>query len=1160
MMNMLMIAVALPCAWLSNYDGSHLTRVSMPLGGIGTGSIGLGGRGELRDWEIMNRPAKGHCGVAVGNEAPFFAIRAGGFVSLLEGPVAAEEYDQAEGRSVNHHGFPRFASASFSAAYPYGRVSLDDPASPVGVELVGFNPLIPGDSEASSLPVASLTYRVSNKTGAPVEVSIAGALRNFVGCDGTRRRNTWYGEPLVPDGACSNRNAAVEANGLRGVLMSSDGVDRRDAAWGTIALVTDSDGEFSRRLDSVPDEWSRAILDIWEDFAEDGSFDRCGQSNADDPFAAVCVRKSVPAGGSAEFHFVFTWHFPNRRSWYGDDVIVGNHYCGLYADAWDAAQKIVPRLDGLARRTCAFVDAFVSCDYPHAVKEAALFNLAVLRSQTVFRLPSGHMMGWEGVFDHTGLCWGSCTHVWNYESATAHLFGDLSRSMRDVEFNHALKPNGAMAFRAWTDLEHAADRCGPAADGQMGTVMRACRDWMLSGDDEWLRSIWPNVRRALAFAWSKDGEFNWDSDRDGVMEGRQHNTMDVDYHGPNPLMEFWYLGALRAGSRMARAVGDTAFADECDELYRKGSAWTRDNLFNGEYYEQKTVPGREMYQIGAGCLVDQLVGATFAKSLGFGPLVDAGQESAAIAGVMKYNFVPDFSRHFNNMRSFVMGGESGLLMASWPRGKPEVPFPYYREVMTGFEYAAAAEMVYAGMRDEALRVATAVRARHDGAKRNPFSENECGRYYARSMASWGLLNAWGGFSYSAPDGRMTFTDRPGRYFWANGSAFGTATVANGRVSVDVVEGTLPDGMTAATESGRAPVPAKPQRNGEVWHDTAGHVINAHGGCVMEHGGRYWLYGEHKVYGTQGNVAHVGVHCYSSDDLASWRDEGIALAVSGDPKSDIADGCVLERPKVVYCSKTGRFVMYFHLERPGRGYSDGRIGIAVADSPSGPFAFLRSARPTPGTYPVNARPEEKGEVALERSRKEWEVACGRTGEGEKALIYPAHVADGQDSRDMTLYVDDDGRAWLVHSSERNSTLHFDELTDDYLGFTGRWWRFAEKDWTEAPALCKKDGWYFLVGSDCTGWAPNEARYYRARSLTGPWERVGNPCRGVNPANGLGPEKTWGGQSNYILRTRDGRYIAMFDIWNPENQVDSRLVWLPVEFGENEMTITWKETFE
>ena len=109
-------------------------------------------------------------------------------------------------------------------------------------------------------------------------------------------------------------------------------------------------------------------------------------------------------------------------------------------------------------------------------------------------------------------------------------------------------------------------------------------------------------------------------------------------------------------------------------------------------------------------------------------------------------------------------------------------------------------------------------------------------------------------------------------------------------------------------------------------------------------------------------------------------------------------------------------------------------------------------------------------------------------------------------------------------------------------------------------CRKGGWYFLVGSDCTGWAPNEARYYRARSLTGPWERVGNPCRGVNPASGLGPEKTWGGQSNYILRTRDGRYIAMFDIWNPENQVDSRLVWLPVEFGENEMTITWKETFE
>lgn len=780
--------------WLTHYDSDHLARISLPLGGIGTGTVGLGGRGELRDWEIMNRPARGHTGVEVGNEAPFFAIKAGDFASLIEGPVDVGEYEQSEGKSVNHHGFPRFAKASFDATYPFGRVNLDDDDSPVRVEIVGFNPLVPGDTEASSLPVASLTYRVYNKTAHPIDVTVGGALRNFVGCDGSKRRNTWYNDPTVPDGALSNRNESVESDGLKGVFLRSDGVDQKDSAWGTIALVTDSPGEVSRRLDSDPPEWSRAILDIWEDLADDGTFNRDGTSSVDDPFAALAVRQSVPAGESRDFRFAFTWHFPNRRSWYGDDAIVGNHYCTLYADAWDAAKKIVPQLDGLAKRTRAFTDALLSCDYPDAVKEAALFNLSVLRSQTVFRMADGHLMGWEGVFDRHGSCWGSCTHVWNYESATAHLFGDLSRTMRDVEFNHALKPNGAMAFRAWTDMAKAADRCGPAADGQMGTVMRAYRDWQLSGDDAWLRSLWPNIRRALAFAWSKDGEFNWDADHDGVMEGRQHNTMDVDYWGPNPLMEFWYLGALKAGARMAHAMGDRAFAVECEELYAKGSTWTRANLFNGAYYEQKIVQGHERWQVGEGCLIDQIVGSTFAKSVGLGPLVDAEQERSAIASVWKYNFVPDFSRKFNNMRSYVIGREAGVVMASWPRGKPDVPFPYFNEVMTGFEYAAATEMVYAGMRDEALRVASAVRARHDGAKRNPFCEIECGRFYARAMASWGLMNAWSGFSYSAPDNKMTFANRDGKYFWSNGSAFGTASVANGVVSAKAIEGTLPAGI------------------------------------------------------------------------------------------------------------------------------------------------------------------------------------------------------------------------------------------------------------------------------------------------------------------------------------------------------------------------------
>ncbi|MGN0847664.1 MAG: family 43 glycosylhydrolase [Kiritimatiellia bacterium] len=301
------------------------------------------------------------------------------------------------------------------------------------------------------------------------------------------------------------------------------------------------------------------------------------------------------------------------------------------------------------------------------------------------------------------------------------------------------------------------------------------------------------------------------------------------------------------------------------------------------------------------------------------------------------------------------------------------------------------------------------------------------------------------------------------------------------------------------------------RPGAVWHDTAGHVINAHGCGVMFDRGVYWWYGEHKVYGRAGNKAHVGVHVYSSTDLMNWDDRGVALAVSEDPASDIVDGCVIERPKVIRCAKTGRYVMFFHLELKGRGYEAARVGIAVAERPEGPFAFQRSLRP-----------------------------------------------NGAMSRDMTLFVDDDGKAYHIFASEENRTTHIDELTEDCLDYTGKSWRMAVDESTEAQAICKQGGWYYLIGSGCTGWRPNKARLYRARKLEGPWENLGNPCRGTCPETGLGPDITWGAQSCFLLPVagRAGEVIAMFDIWHPANHEESRYVWLPVTFEADRLWIDWR----
>lgn len=796
----------LPSEWpvLKHYDSQHLYQVALPLGGIGTGTVSLGGRGELRDWEIMNVPGKKYSTVTTGNNAPFFAIyvkpkNGKATTTLLNGPLYPQEYLHYEGRPVNHHGMPRFADASFDAAYPFGQVHLSDPALPVNVTIKGFNPLIPGDADASGLPIAILTYEVENRSDEPLEVSVCGSLRNFVGKDGSKFWTDWKGD-YIPIGAKRNRNIYREQASLKGIYFYSDSIDKQDPAWGTIALTTSSDGQVSYRTSSKPDSWNNAILSFWDDFSADGMMtERETPVDEDDPMASLAVKKVIVPKGRSCFTFFLTWNFPNRKAW--SPTVVGNYYSQQYKDAWDAAVRIIPQIPVLEQQTLSFVNTFLSSTFPEVVKEAALFNLATLRSQTVFRLPSGHLMGWEGIMDRFGSCQGSCTHVWNYEVATPFLFGELAQTMRDVELNYATKENGLMNFRAALPLSEAAKGNSAAADGQMGCVMKAYREWQLSGDDDFLKRNWRQVKKALSYAWVENG---WDGNQDGVMEGSQHNTMDVNYFGPNPQMGFWYMGALRAAERMAVAMKDKAFAKKCNSLFEEGSKWMDEHLFNGEYYEHKITDPQTFqfldmadpdvqipaFQLGQGCLVDQLVGQYMAHICGLGYLGDKEHIRTTLQSIMKYNYVEDFSRHFNNMRSYVLGDESGLLMASWPKGRLEVPFPYFAEVMTGFEYCAATGMIYEGMEDEALTCIRSIRERFDGAKRNPFNEPECGHHYARSMASWSAVIALSRFQYSGVERSMGFTDCPGRYFWSNGYAWGVCEVADGQATIELLKGTL----------------------------------------------------------------------------------------------------------------------------------------------------------------------------------------------------------------------------------------------------------------------------------------------------------------------------------------------------------------------------------
>lgn len=341
--------------------------------------------------------------------------------------------------------------------------------------------------------------------------------------------------------------------------------------------------------------------------------------------------------------------------------------------------------------------------------------------------------------------------------------------------------------------------------------------------------------------------------------------------------------------------------------------------------------------------------------------------------------------------------------------------------------------------------------------------------------------------------------------------------------------------------------------GQPWPDAKGEHINAHGGGVLLHEGRYYWYGENRP--DRGFTTEKGVEVYSSADLYHWTDEGVALAVSAEAGNPIEKGCIMERPKVVYNPRTRQFVMLFHLELKGRGYEAARVGFAVSDTPTGPFRFVRSLRPNAERWPVEFGRREVRQARKLRTEdyKEWWTPAWRKAI-EKGMFTARDFEGGQMSRDMTVYVDDDEKAYHIFSSEDNLTLHMAELTDDFLDYTGRYTRIAPGGQNEAPTLFKRNGKYWLIASGCTGWEPNRARMFCAPSLWGPWEQL------TSPFEGEGADRTFGGQGTYILKVpghEDG-FIFMADIWNPRHLRRSRHIWLPIEFREDGTpVILWRD---
>jgi uncharacterized protein (DUF608 family) len=765
------------------------------MGGFGAGMICLEGTGALSHVSLRHRPEVFHEPVTFGaacvrGERPLARV--------LEGPVPDwKKFGQpgsGNGASGTAFGLPRFRSARFEARFPFGTVTLWDPDVPWRVEVTGWSPFEPGDADASSLPVAALEYRFTNRTRRPLDLVFSWSARNFM--------------------AVGRNPHAIRAIPGGFVL---EGIAPKDRGW--------ESGAFSATVDEpelhVNHAWFRGgwfdpLTLAWKDIAEGRCVDRAPVTDgAPAPGATLFVPFRLAPRASRTVIVRFAWYVGETNLRFGRDpegAAPADSYKPWYAarfrDIGEVTEYWRQHYGMLRERSQRFSDCFHASTLPPEVMEAVAANLAILKSPTILRQADGRLWAFEGCGDNYGCCHGSCTHVWNYAQAIPHLFPALERTLRETEFGPSQDDRGHQQFRSNLPIRPAVHDFHAAADGQLGGIMKVHREWRISGDTDWLRRLWPRVRQSLEYCIT-----TWDPHQRGWLEEPHHNTYDIEFYGPDGMCTSFYLGALQAAVQMGRALGEDV--QRYETLLAAGRQRMETELWNGEYFIQKVqwqpgaaLPGADSpeaveliqregpkYQYGTGCLSDGVLGDWLARLCGVPPVLEGAKVRRHLLSVYRYNLKEDLTDHANPQRpSYACGAEGGLLLCTWPRGgMPSLPFVYSNEVWTGIEYQVASHLMLLGHVEEGLHIVRTARARYDGRVRNPFNEYECGHWYARALSSYGLLLALSGAWYDAVTRVLHLRPRlrgDFQCFLSTATGYGLVGVRRGRPFLEVHSGRI----------------------------------------------------------------------------------------------------------------------------------------------------------------------------------------------------------------------------------------------------------------------------------------------------------------------------------------------------------------------------------
>jgi uncharacterized protein (DUF608 family) len=811
------------------YSGKYLNRVSFPIGGLGAGMICLDGNGAFSHVSVRNKPD------IMNTPFMFAAISVKGLengAKILEGPVQSWKIfgNPDTGNGSRIYGCPRFEEASFQARFPFGKVSLSDRDIPMEVTVEGWSPFIPGDADNSSLPVGALEYSFRNNSGKPLEAVFSFSAENFMRIE---RESEWGGNYVGKDSVMQME---------KGFILEQSCFPDKPQYKGEFAVFTDEP-------DAVIDYcwfrggWFDARTVLWNNIKTCNLPSNPVSENSSG--ASLYVPIKLKPDESKTVRVFISWHVPHSDLKLGsspDDAILdqaslstvcgpGSSCCppeltsqfyepwyySKFEDVKEVADFWSVNYGQLKRNTELFTNTFYNSDLPPEVLEAVAANLTILKSPTVLRQKDGKLWGWEGCHDLGGCCNGSCTHVWNYAQAISHLFPSLERTLRETEYFVDQNDQGHQTFRANLPIRVTSHNFHAAADGQLGGIMKIYREWRISGNTEWMKSLYPQVKKSMDYCIQE-----WDPEHTGTLVEPHHNTYDIEFWGPDGMCTSFYLGALTAFIKLSDAIGDDNKL--YSELLEKGKTLMETELYNGEYFIQKVkweglraadpvqlgtmgirinyssealeILKKEgpKYQYGNGCLSDGVLGFWMARMCGMGDIGDIEKVDNHLLAVHKYNLKADLSDHANPQRaSYAYGKEGGTLLCSWPKGgMPSLPFVYSNEVWTGIEYQVASHLMLEGFVNEGLDIVQACRKRYDGSIRNPFNEYECGHWYARAMASYGMLEGLTGARYDAIDHTLFIDSQIGDFtsFLATETGFANIGLKNGKPFLNVVYGEI----------------------------------------------------------------------------------------------------------------------------------------------------------------------------------------------------------------------------------------------------------------------------------------------------------------------------------------------------------------------------------